>query len=179
MGRYRTLASIGAAMFAGFMTIHAQAESPPETQPTVAVTGTTDAVPAQVVSTALPADAKNCLFSHTSYPEAWTAAQKSNRPILLYVTMPGCPHCEKMMEETYHFPVVEQMVSESFESLRVSRQTHAKLVKSLNVKWYPTTVLVGANNKIVDVIEGYVDAKDFQQRLKMGIASTDSSTQTR
>ena len=61
----------------------------------------------------------------------------------------------------------------------MSRQTHPKLVKSLKVKWFPTTVLVGRNNKVMDVIEGYVDAKTFQRRLKVGLASADSSTQTR
>lgn len=158
MGGYRKRAGIGAAIIAAFVTIHVRAES---------------------ISTAHPAKHSERLFQHTSYPDAWTAAQKSNRPILLYVSMPGCPHCDKMMKETYHLPNVEQMVSESFESVHVSRQTHPTLVKSLKVKWYPTTVLVGTNNKVVDVIEGYVDAKAFQRRLKVGLASADSSTQTR
>jgi thioredoxin-related protein len=93
--------------------------------------------------------------------------------------MPGCPHCEKMIEETYHLPNVEQFVSESFESVHVSSKTQPTLVKSLKVKWFPTTVLVGPNNKIVDVIEGFVDAKTFERRLQTGLASADSSTQTR
>ena len=184
MGRYRTRAGIGAATIAAFMTIHVRAETistepTAETQLVAAAERTPDSIPAQTVSTALPARNNERLFQHASYPDALTAAQKSNRPILLYVTMPGCPHCNKMMEETYHLPNVEQMVSQSFESVCVSRQTHPTLVKSLKVKWYPTTVLVGTNNKVVDVIEGYVDAKTFQRRLKVGLASADSSTQTR
>lgn len=183
MGKYRMRTSFGAAVIAALLAIHTRAESTSadpsvETQLATSET-TTEAVPAQTVSTPLPAKNNERLFQHTSYPDAWTAAQKSNRPILLYVTMPGCPHCEKMMEETYHLPNVEQMVSQSFESVYVSRQTHPTLVKSLKVKWYPTTVLVGTNNKVVDVIEGYVDAKAFQRRLKVGLASADSSTQTR
>jgi len=183
MGRYRTRAGIGAATIALLLAILTRAESTSadpsvETQLATSET-TTEAVPAQTVSSPLPAGNNERLFQHTSYPEAWTAAQKSNRPILLYVTMSGCPHCKRMMEETYHLPNVEQMVSQSFESVYVSRQTHPTLVKSLKVKWYPTTVLVGTNNKVMDVIEGYVDAKAFQRRLKVGLASADSSTQTR
>jgi thioredoxin-related protein len=140
---------------------------------------TSPAVTAQTVSSPLPAKKNRELFQHSSYPKAWTAAQQSNRPILLYVTMPGCSHCDKMMEETLHLPHVKQMISESFETVYVSRRTHAKLVKKLKVKWYPTTVLVGSNNKVVDLIEGYVDAKVFQSRLKVGLASADSPTQTR
>ncbi len=183
MGKYRTRTSFGAALIAVLLAIHTRAESTSAdpsvaTQPAPSET-TTEAAPAQSVSTPLPAKNNQRLFQHTAYPDAWTAAQKSNRPILLYVTMPGCPHCERMIEETYHLPNVEQMVSQSFESVYVSRQTHPRLVKSLKVKWFPTTVLVGTNNKVMDVIEGYVDAKAFQRRLKVGLASADSSTQTR
>jgi hypothetical protein len=184
MGRYRTRGGMAAATIAAFMAIHVHAETT-STAPTAKsqlaanAENSPNSVPAQTVSTSLPPKKNGGLFQHKSYPDAWTAAQKSNRPILLYVTMPGCPHCEKMIEETYHLPNVEQMVSQSFESVYISRRTHPKLVKSLKVKWYPTTVLVGTNNKVMDVIEGYVDAKTFQRRLKVGLASADSSTQTR
>ncbi len=175
MGISRTRTSFGAVAIAALLVVPTCAESI-STDPAVAAE---PAVAAQTVSTASPVKRKAQLFRHTSYPDAWTAAQQSNRPILLYVTMPGCPHCDKMMDETYRLPNVEEMVSESFETVYVSRRTHAKLVKSLKVKWYPTTVLVGTNNKVVDVIEGFVDAKVFQRRLKVGLASADSPTQTR
>ena len=183
MGISHTRISFGAVVIAAFFVTQARAQSTStepsvESQP-VNSEATTETIAAQTVSTSLPAKNKVRLFRHTSYPDAWTASQKSNRPILLYVTMPGCPHCDKMMEETYHLPNVKQMVSQSFETVYVSRKTHPALVKSLKVKWYPTTVLVGTNNKVVDVIEGFVDAKVFQRRLKVGIASTDSLTQTR
>ena len=183
MDKYRARTSIGAAMFAAFLATHSRADNPP-TEPPAEIPAVADApaaetIPAQTISTVAPAPELRPLFPHTSYPDAWTAAQKSNRPILLYVTMPGCPHCKKMIEETYHLPNVEQFIAESFESVSVSGQTQPTLVKSLKVKWFPTTVLVGTNNKVVDVIEGYVDAKTFQRRLQTGLASSDSSTQTR
>lgn len=131
----------------------------------------------------LPAAAKpKPMFQHATYPAAWKAAQKSNRPILVYVSMPNCHYCEKMKEQVYRLPRVRNLVSGSFETISVGRYTHAKLVESLRVKWYPTTVLVGPNNKILDVIEGYADANQFQQRLQTGLASVNSTsvlTQTR
>ncbi len=122
------------------------------------------------------------LFQHATYPAAWKAAQKSNRPILVYVSMPNCHYCEKMKSQVYRLPRVRNLVSSSFETVRAGRYTHAKLVQNLHVKWYPTTVLVGPNNKILDVIEGYADANQFQQRLQTGLASansTSTTTQTR
>jgi thiol:disulfide interchange protein len=142
-----------------------------------------DVVPAQTVSAVTPSISppaeRRTMFAHASYPAAWTAAQKSNRPILLYITMSGCPHCEQMIDQTYHLPKIEHMVAESFESIKVNGPSQPALVKALKVKWYPTTILVGTNNKVVDVIEGYVDADTFQRRLQTGLASAESSTQTR
>jgi hypothetical protein len=122
------------------------------------------------------------LFQHASYPAAWTASQQSNRPILVYVTMPQCPHCSKMIDSTYGCKEVDELVKGSFETLQASRYTHATLISKLHVRWYPTTVLVGSNNKVLDMIEGYVDANTFQRRLQLGIASANPSataTQTR
>ena len=111
------------------------------------------------------------LFRHTTYPAAWKAAQKTNRPLLVYVCMPNCPHCTKMKLQTFGLPQVKKLVSSSFETINASRYTHATLVQNLNIKWYPTTVLVGPNNKVLDVIEGYVDAQKLTLRLQTGLAS--------
>ncbi|NOZ39662.1 MAG: thioredoxin family protein [Planctomycetes bacterium] len=130
----------------------------------------------------LPVVQPRPLFQHTTYPAAWRAAQKSNRPILVYVSMPNCHFCEKMKSQVFRLPRVRNLVSSSFETVSAGRYTHAKLVEKLRVKWYPTTVLVGPNNKILDVIEGYADANQFQQRLQTGLASASSTskeTQTR
>jgi thioredoxin-related protein len=135
--------------------------------------------PAQTVTSAI-VDIKSApMFKHTSYPAAWTAAQESNRPILVYVSMPQCPHCTKMLEQTYESNGVNEIVKGSFETLQVSRYTHASLVSKLHVRWYPSTVLVSSNNKVLDMIEGYVDANTFKQRLQLGLASANSDTQTR
>lgn len=119
-------------------------------------------------------------FKHASYPAAWTAAQESNRPILVYVSMPQCPHCTMMLDKTYQQPEIDELVKGSFETLQAGRYTHATLISKLHVRWYPTTVIVGPNNKVLDMIEGYVDANTFKRRLQMGIASAHATdTQTR
>ncbi|MCH2594673.1 MAG: thioredoxin family protein [Pirellulales bacterium] len=93
--------------------------------------------------------------------------------------MPNCPHCVKMQQHTLELPHVEKLVTSSFETLNVNRTTHAKLVQKLKIKCYPTTLLVDPNNKVLDMIEGYVDAKKFQVHLQTGLASMISETQTR
>lgn len=121
------------------------------------------------------------LFQHATYPAAWKAAQRSNRPILVFVSMPNCHYCVKMRDQVYHLNHVKELVASSFETIKVGRYSHAELVQKLHIKWYPTTVLVGPNNKILDVIEGYTEANQFQQRLQTGLASVNkhATTQTR
>jgi len=112
------------------------------------------------------------VFRFTSYPVAWTAAQKSHRPILIFVTSPSCPHCTRMISQTYRTARIKRMIGGSFESVYVDRSKQPKLAAKLNVRWFPTTIVVAPNNKVIDVIEGYVDSSAFSQRLQTHLAST-------
>jgi hypothetical protein len=132
-----------------------------------------------LIVTPEPVDLKDLpRFKHASYPAAWTAAQESNRPILVYVSMPQCPHCTLMVDKTYERPEIDELVKGSFETLQAGRYTHATLISKLHVRWYPTTVLVGPNNKVLDMIEGYVDPNTFKRRLQLGIASAHAADTT-
>ena len=81
-----------------------------------------------------------------------------------------------MTENIYKRSGVSRLVTTSFETIRADRFRHAQLVQSLRVKLYPTTVLVGSDNRVLDVIEGYVEAEEFLHRLKSGLASTPGVT---
>jgi len=114
---------------------------------------------------------KDSLFRHVSYQAAWTAAQKSSRPLLLYVTMPGCPYCVKMVQNTLKKPEIQSLVVNSFETVYVDRYAQARLAAKLNVRSYPTTILVGTNNHVLDVIEGYMESEAFRRRLQTNLTA--------
>src|SRR5829696_4383883 len=46
------------------------------------------------------------VFRFQSYGAAWKAAQKSNKPILVFASAPSCPHCVRMIGESYRSPQV-------------------------------------------------------------------------
>lgn len=119
------------------------------------------------------------VFRFTSYPAAWTAAQKSNRPILVFVTSRSCPHCSKMLGETYQATLVKQFVGESFETVLVDRSEQPALAAKLHVRWFPTTLVVGPDNQVIDMIEGYVDPAAFSRRLQTTLAAQTAETKTR
>jgi len=114
---------------------------------------------------------QDSLFQYVSYPAAWTAAQKSSRPLLLYVTMPRCPYCVKMVQNTLKNPEIRSLVASSFETVYVDRYAQARLAAKLNVRSYPTTILVSTNNRVLDVIEGYMESKAFRRRLQTNLTA--------
>jgi hypothetical protein len=182
MGKYFAQSSYWVAFFAFFCPYFASAEAIPPISIELAAREDGGDGALATASAVARVQKKALLFRHCSYPAAWKAAQETNRPILVYVCMPNCPHCVKMQQQTFGLPHVERLVTDSFETLNAGRYSHAILVQKLNIKWYPTTVLVGPNNKVLDMIEGYVDAKNFQLRLQTGLASlapTTLETQTR
>jgi thioredoxin-related protein len=95
---------------------------------------------------------------------AWKASQASGRPMLFYVTSTHCPYCVLMERKTLSDPNVQALLG-SFESARVYADRQPKVANNLRVHAYPTTVIVDANNVIVESIEGYVEPREFQRRL--------------
>lgn len=121
-----------------------------------------------------PAPRIHGIFRHTSYPAAWTAAQKTNRPILVYVTSSGCPHCVQMIQRTYKRPAIQRVMHRQFETVYVDRHQQPKLVQKMRIRWFPTTIVVAPDNKVLDKIEGYVDASVLAERLETQLAIHDA-----
>jgi hypothetical protein len=119
------------------------------------------------------------VFKYSSYPAAWTSAQSTNRPILVFATSSNCPHCVRMVGETFQAAPIRGYVNESFETVYVNRAEQPELAAKLKIRWYPTTLVVGPDNHVIDVIEGYVDAKTFAQRLQTSVATHQAATQKR
>lgn len=119
------------------------------------------------------------VFKFSSYPAAWTAAQSSSRPILVFATSPNCPHCVRMISDSLRAPPVCRFLNESFETVYSDRFEQPELVAKLGVRRFPTTFIVGPDNQVIDVLEGYVDAKTLAARLQTSVAAQQAPTQTR
>lgn len=128
------------------------------------------------VATAAKPQLRHGIFRHTSYPAAWTEAQATNRPILVYATAPNCPHCVRMLGESFDVPQVKRLVLGSFETVYVDRVEQPELAAKLKIRYYPTTIVVAPNNQVLDVIEGYVDAKTLTQRLQTSFVAQSGAT---
>ena len=133
----------------------------------------------RIPSAPAPLRLRHGIFKFSSYPAAWTSAQTTNRPILVFATSSNCPHCVRMVGETFRSSQVSRFVNDSFETVYVNRAEQPELAAKLKVRWYPTTLVVGPDNQVIDVIEGYVDPKTFAQRLQTSVAAHQAATQKR
>jgi thioredoxin-related protein len=95
---------------------------------------------------------------------AYQASQASGRPMLFYVTSANCPYCVLMERKTLSNPAVQEMLRQ-FEPARVYADRQPQVANNLRVHAYPTTVIVDANNCIVESITGYVEPSEFERRL--------------
>jgi hypothetical protein len=127
--------------------------------------------PAAPAAPNAPLRLRHGVFKYSSYPAAWTSAQSSNRLILVFATSANCPHCVRMVNETFQASPVHSFVNDSFETVYVSRSEQPELSAKLKVRWFPTTLVVAPNNQVLDVIEGYVDARTFAHRLQTTVAA--------
>ncbi|MCA9225689.1 MAG: thioredoxin fold domain-containing protein, partial [Planctomycetales bacterium] len=97
--------------------------------------------------------------------------------LLLFVKTDGCVFCTKMERETYSNESVARQVTGTFVASSVNGRSIPELVRKLNIRIYPTTVIIGPDAQVLDSIPGYVPAATLQSRLE--IAAQKSSTVSR
>lgn len=118
------------------------------------------------------------------YGKAHQIRIRDKRPMLVFVSMDGCPHCHRMLETTYRNQAVTDQITKDFVPTYINGTQHQSLARKFGVRVYPTTFVVGANNLVVDKIEGYVSADQLRQRIaavsdRMANESSSVHTETR
>ncbi len=106
------------------------------------------------------------LFSHDDLASAQTASQRNSRPMLVFVTMPGCFHCARMKSETYQDRRLGQTIVREFESVTVDQTVEPDWVYQQGVTLFPTTLVVGTSGEVLAKVPGYVSATELASRLR-------------
>ncbi|MCG8650101.1 MAG: thioredoxin family protein [Pirellulales bacterium] len=106
-----------------------------------------------------------CVFSSQSFAEinwrkspqaAIDSARETGKPILVFVTTDWCHYCKKMKRETWSNPVVNDTVSQQFETLVLDGDRDQKVVQKLGLKGYPATLLYTPDGRYVAKRGGYM-----------------------
>lgn len=106
------------------------------------------------------------LFAHADLATAQEASGQSGRPMLVFVTMPGCFHCTRMKSETYADQRLNRTIAGSFESVIVDQTDEPDWVYDQGVTLFPTTLVVGSSGKVLVRIAGYASADEIAARLE-------------
>lgn len=119
----------------------------------------------QTVARSAPLQQSSRLFAHKSIDQAWKAAVKGKKPLLVMFTSDSCVYCKKMLKETYRHPSIQKLLVGNTESVLAHANQYRDLVKKLGVRGYPTTMLVSPEGKVLDFVPGFVEPKAFAQRI--------------
>jgi thioredoxin-related protein len=108
------------------------------------------------------------------------AALEQQRPLLLFVTMDGCVHCQKMKQTTLRDKDVQNDVRASFIPVAFNEKDEPELVKKLRLRLFPALVVVQPNGTVLESISGYQTPKQLREKLASTIrqASRDAKPRT-
>ncbi len=105
------------------------------------------------------------LFSQTSIETVWKRAVDQRKPMLVMFTSDNCMYCKKMLSETYGHPAIKRMLQSKTQTVLAHQDDYESLVKRLGIRGYPSSVLVSPSGEVLDFIEGYIEPKEFAQRV--------------
>jgi thioredoxin-related protein len=103
---------------------------------------------------------------HRDCTSAFAESQAQGRPILFFVTMDNCYYCEKMCRETYSDNRLLEDIERDYVLATIDPKRCPQLVRKLNVRAYPTTVIVGPDETVIDSMTGFVRPDELRMRLK-------------
>ncbi len=105
------------------------------------------------------------VFTHSSIEQAWRSAVAEKKTLLVMFTSKHCVYCTKMLSETYGHPAIQQMLAKGTETVLADAEDYRALIKRMGIRGYPTTLLVSPQGEVLDLVEGFVEAKAFAKRV--------------
>lgn len=101
----------------------------------------------------------------TSYAQAYEQAVKTQRPLVIKFTAPGCAQCEKLQTETMVDETVVKLIEERYVALELDTERNAELIEKFRVQSFPATLVVNPDLQIVKRIEGFQSASAMAYEL--------------
>ncbi len=102
---------------------------------------------------------------NSSIRRAVDQAARENRPILVQVTAPWCPHCERMKEVTWRDPEVVNLINERYVAIEVNADEQREFVQKMGIQSLPTTLIVNPDLQVLDRRQGFQSADQMLRAL--------------
>lgn len=101
-----------------------------------------------------------------NWEEAAAEAKKANRPLLLELYLEGCPHCQRLDKETHADAAVAAAVEGDFIPVRLEGRSHMDLVKKLEVRGAPTTIIFSPEGKELRRFAGFLPPQEYLREIQ-------------
>ena len=93
-----------------------------------------------------------------SAEQAAELAQRTGRPILIYVRSENCMYCDKMQKDVWQDPATVNIIMHEFIPLKLTREENKEAVEAMKVKGYPSTLVFSPERTYISRIDGYVNS---------------------
>ena len=97
--------------------------------------------------------------------QALEVAQSRQQPVLLFVSMDDCKYCQKMVQTTFRDQRVLQTIGSQYVPAVIKNSERPDLMRQLQIRSFPTTLVVSPEGDVLHEMKGYVEASKFQQQL--------------
>lgn len=104
------------------------------------------------------------------YNAARREARAQGRPLFVDIGAERCVWCQKLDATTFRDPALVELLNEQFVPLKVDGGREPALVEILRIQAFPTLVLADADGKIIETVEGYVEAPRLRELARRLLA---------
>jgi thioredoxin-like negative regulator of GroEL len=104
------------------------------------------------------------------YAAARQEAAASGRPLVIDFSTAHCIWCKRLHATTFRDPAVALSLARDSVPVELDGERVPWLTGALGITGYPTVVMAAPDGRILDVLEGYLDAPRFQERLQRVVA---------
>lgn len=111
------------------------------------------------------ADEAGKIAWNSNLSEALAESKQTGQPLLLFVMVDNCPYCLKMKRTSFLDDQVTKQIGQSYVATQVNADNYRQYIRDLGVQLFPSTVIISPDNKIIDRINGYLNAQALNRRL--------------
>lgn len=98
---------------------------------------------------------------------------ETRRPMMLFLSVPGCTYCEMLKRDVFAQPWIRQEVARKFVPLMLNGREHKTITERLEVRSYPVVAIVHPDGKVIDVMRGYQKPSVFLKQMAVVNAKLD------
>lgn len=103
----------------------------------------------------------------SSFEEAQAAMREQKRPLLLFLTAPGCLYCDKLKSDAFSQSSVIDEINKSFVAVQVNGRERKDVSGRFQFAMYPTLVVMHHTGEVVEMWSGFKGTADFNEHIEI------------